>query len=362
MDKEFRPIDLYVMEVTTIKQALSSPSPIYGYWVSATWISNAKKYYDTLTLPVDNKKGKTGKKAKAMKRIRQRRGSESLPPWPDMNADITCDHGNLALTKGIRAKRKLIDKKSWQILNKYYPFSNKFKSRTCIDCPQCSGEANEEKERLLQRRQETIKSRRMYLTEDLHALAKRSNGVPSQSLSIRDEDMINAINAAIAIEENESGVNNNNRILRPQPLLPGIYHIMPRWWLKSWRSFIKDPEVTQLPNLDLTCLLCNAHGLLLAPPHIEEFLRGFRKNVFGGLSASEYEGVVYEIVSTEEWESLTSMYTREHAANWPDFSVRFSCDGEEFQWSQPVCQQCNAFADTNQHCLIPRRRGNSDLN
>ena len=59
------------------------------------------------------------------------------------------------------------------------------------------------------------------------------------------------------------------------------------------------------------------------------------------------------------------MHTREHAANWPDFSVRFSCDGEEFQWSQQTCHECNPFdeqTDSNSHNHFRRRsRGGSDL-
>jgi hypothetical protein len=32
--------------------------------------------------------------------IRERRESDVIPPWPDVNADITCEHGNLKPSKG----------------------------------------------------------------------------------------------------------------------------------------------------------------------------------------------------------------------------------------------------------------------
>ena len=95
--------------------ALSSPQPLSGsgYWISASWLSNAKKYYEALPMPesqdMSKKAAGKGKKAKLMK-IRQRRGSDCLPPWPHMNAEITCQHGNLALSKALRAKRRVIDK------------------------------------------------------------------------------------------------------------------------------------------------------------------------------------------------------------------------------------------------------------
>ena len=52
------------------------------------------------------------------------------------------------------------------------------------------------------------------------------------------------------------------------PLLPGIYHLVPREWLKRWRRFSKDPSST-IPLLDCTSLLCHSHGLFVIPPHLE---------------------------------------------------------------------------------------------
>ena len=386
-----RPVYLYVIEMKAIQSALGSSQPIHGYYISGTWLSNAKKYYENITIPdipdynsninhsnnihgSGGKKQKSAKKAKILKRIRQRRNSETLPPWPNMCADIICEHGNLMLSKNsnlnnnqLRTKKKLLDSKSWNILSKFYPDTPKFKSRTCTDCPICAGVANEVKEKELLRREELIKSRRQYMTMDdrLTAVEKRNTGVPSHALIERDEDSLAALHAALTIEELEYNTHDTSQIQLPQPLLPGIYHIIPRWWLKQWRSFIKDPEVEHLRHLEYTCLLCSAHGLLMPPPHVEEFLRGCRKNLLGRLSSQEYEGIVYEILTTEEWDALSIMHTREHAANWPDFSVRFSCDGEDFQWSQQICHECNPFdeqSDGNSHNHFRRRsRGGSDL-
>jgi hypothetical protein len=45
-----------------------------------------------------------------------------------------------------------------------------------------------------------------------------------------------------------------------QPLLPGLYNLVPKHWLRTWRRYIKDPELSSLPALDCTNLFCNSHG------------------------------------------------------------------------------------------------------
>ena len=67
-----------------------------GYWISTCWLSNAKKYFDSLVLPdLERQVAKTPKKRQS--KIRHRRGSDALPPWPDINTDLLCAHNNLSL-------------------------------------------------------------------------------------------------------------------------------------------------------------------------------------------------------------------------------------------------------------------------
>ena len=104
IDSDYRIDVLFVKEVKTILAALTySPSILTkGYWASTSWISNAKKYFEAIILPdismAPGKKTKCkgGRKAK----IRQRRGSDALPPWPCINADILCTHGCMSSTNG----------------------------------------------------------------------------------------------------------------------------------------------------------------------------------------------------------------------------------------------------------------------
>lgn len=123
-----------------------------------------------------------------------------------------------------------------------------------------------------------------------------------------------------------------------QPLIPGLYNLVPKRWLKAWRSYIKDPSVKALPILDCTSLLCHAHGHLVVPPHVEDYLVGLKKSLVGGLGT--YPGDVYEILSAEEWDALQSSLSHSMA----DFSVRFCLDGEGgTTWSVPVCSRCDPF-------------------
>ena len=43
---------LYAREVTSLMHALATPAPLArGYWISTSWVSNAKKYLEVISLP-----------------------------------------------------------------------------------------------------------------------------------------------------------------------------------------------------------------------------------------------------------------------------------------------------------------------
>ena len=224
-DYECRCDVLYTKEVKLILSALNySQGQIKGYWVSTSWLSNTKKYFEALTLPTIvydilsnssmNTNSKSARKTASNKKsskIRQRRGSDvssfistlfilhlftklfiklfifhlffiqALPPWPCMNSDIMCVHGNLALSKNSKSKRKLIDKKVWNILRKYYPRGPGFKYPSHVsgnECEECQA-TNSEANKLLSARKELEVSKRKILFEDLRALMMRRTGVPN---------------------------------------------------------------------------------------------------------------------------------------------------------------------------------------
>lgn len=149
-----------------------------------------------------------------------------------------------------------------------------------------------------------------------------------------------------------------------QPLLPGVYHIVSREWLKKWRNWLKGDGDTSasagiaggsnpnnnsnrkpnnsLPILDCTHFLCHTHGKLIVPPHLDEYLRGYRKSLLSGLR--EYKGEVVEVLSTDEFETLqNALASATRATTQADFNVRFSLDSVNVSWSVDICYSCDPF-------------------
>jgi len=125
-----------------------------------------------------------------------------------------------------------------------------------------------------------------------------------------------------------------------QPLIPGLYNLVPRKWLKAWRHYVKDASSEKLPHLDCTDLICQAHGQLVVPPHVTDYLLGVRRGLLTGLGG--YEGVMAEIISADEWDTLQEVFRG--AA---DFNVRFCLDGSAVIWSIGVCTVCDPFTYHN---------------
>ncbi len=150
-----------------------------GFWVSSHWLSNAKKYYEGLnaSLPaiIPSASGKSSKKR--VPKIGCRRGSDVLPPWPSMNADITCVHGNI-LTKGSgNAKKRLIDSRAWKFLRKFYCQGGEFRSKIA-ECSQCIECHEERQTSLVDQCKEELRRRFEKVPPALYPLLGRKSGVP----------------------------------------------------------------------------------------------------------------------------------------------------------------------------------------
>jgi len=366
----YRPDSLFVFEVTSIMSALSSPQPLpgKGYWISTSWLSNAKKYFEALTLPeldAAQKKNKISPQKRRQAKIRQRRGSDSLPPWPAMNADLVCCHGQLALAKVPKSRRRAIDGRAWFLLRRYYAQGPQFKCSVALECSCCLNDEEEARATAAEQREVAILTRRGdFLTPSLTALATRKSGVPGHCLITAN---------LVAISGSDGGDNNNSSsddevIMIPmtlqqqllgvpqsdslvQPLVAGLYNLVPRDWLRQWRRYVKDPTLAVLPALDCTRLLCHAHGLLLVPPHVKEYLLGLRRSLLSGLGS--YEGEIVEIVTADEWDELQKVLRLAG-----EFGVRFFVDDSRHEatssssssssstwsFSLPLCQACDPLA------------------
>lgn len=472
-----------------------------GFWISSSWLSNAKKYFEALHLPdliihkYQNKNKNNSSNKKKQHKIRQRRGSESLPPWPNMNADIVCCHGGLSPTKMPRAKRRIIESKYWYFLRKFYSDGKEFKiSKYSLqnDCNICCLDNQEAKVVAIIKHEAVILERKLdFLPNSLLSLSLRKSGVPQNCLTSklilhsvtannnnnykkdnnRDGDnnvdsnsskstpvLINTIfkesndyvdydkygddnicshrsntlendylsnkmiyhdnnrndndydrydNAGYDDDKNSLSLllssspsltssspslssmmmymtnddimdydmklskqlqvqedyelqqqlqrqlqleqnyqlpqklycDDDDEMLCKQiiitPLLPGLYNIIPKKWLQSWRRYIKDVTITSLPYLDCTVLLCQSHSLLVIPPHLTEYLLGIKKSLLSGLGL--YTGEIIEILTIDEWDEL--LYIIKDTA---DINIRFCIDDHgDITWNVGICNVCN---------------------
>lgn len=248
------------MELLVVARVLSRPEPKQGgYFVSKSWCKTALQWLE-LQQDASVKQQAPKKLSKKKQRLRQRRLSEVSTPWPNVNSDILCEHQNLqrcSSGKSARARRRLLDKQAWKILKKLYPDSTQLESAVgeCLHCT-LEAETVRKTERDLA---EQLKLERKRPLEDknVRRFYTRTRGVPVHCLRPVEP----------ALEKMPA---------RQCPLLPGIYHLIPRAWCHGWRRFIKTGEscVSKFPAPDAASLLCDAHRLPLLPPHLEAYLYG----------------------------------------------------------------------------------------
>lgn len=159
---------------------------IVGFWISTNWLGNAKKYMEALQLPELDAKRKTGAKKK-QSRIRARRGSDSLPPWPAINSEIVCEHGSLCIAgRGVKGRRRAIESRYWHFLRRFYPEGPQFKCARCSECELCKSYSADAKATAAEKRDATITTRRNdFVPPILTALLLRKCGVPLNCVTSR---------------------------------------------------------------------------------------------------------------------------------------------------------------------------------
>eukprot|EP01037_Dinobryon_pediforme_P028410 gene28410-31677_t len=90
---------------------------------------------------------------------------------------------------------------------------------------------------------------------------------------------------------NPSNFRDDAAVSFQQPLVPGLYNLVPRGWLKT---------------------------------------------LLGGLG--NYPGLTFEIISAEEWDALQRTFK-----TCTDISARLCLDGENITWNVGVCMVCDPF-------------------
>ncbi|CAM9238920.1 unnamed protein product [Pylaiella littoralis] len=301
--------------------------PGKGYYLSKSWAGNLRRYVDAQSrrrrspsfastsnssISVNSGGGK-----EKLSRGRKRAESNLMPPWQDVNADLMCRHQGLAhSSQGTRGKRQVVDKRVWRELVAFFPGAVPFRAESseCLECREEGANERKAEEAVRREREQEI------VLPVLKALYGRKTGVPSASMS-----------APWSAPEGGSPF----AVFPPCPLLPGIYHLLPRYWLNAWRAYVRDPRAPSPRTLDTALLLCEGHGLLLTPPHVEEFLSGERRSLLGGLDP-ERSGCVCEVLTPEEWDALTLLHPC-------DLGVRFCIDPDNGSavFNSKKCKNCD---------------------
>mmetsp|Transcript_48316 Transcript_48316/g.102758 ORF Transcript_48316/g.102758 Transcript_48316/m.102758 type:complete len:643 (+) Transcript_48316:534-2462(+) len=234
--------------------------------------------------------GSSGKKklSKKEQRQRDRKMSDAMPPWSNINTDIVCEHGSVkqCSTKSARARRRVMDKQAWKVLKCLYPDSVQLEAGN--GCLMCAAEAETAKKAENDRKEEEKADRRKPLSCPLVRgfYTRGSKGYPLDCLVPPKSMPLDVTSSS------------NGGMLTPLysgsagcPLVPGVYCALPRSWCHQWRKYIKTGEGGMPPAPDASEVLCEAHNLPLVPPHLESFLRGETSTLLGGANAVAAAGI-----------------------------------------------------------------------
>eukprot|EP00520_Triparma_pacifica_P001094 CAMPEP_0118657108 /NCGR_PEP_ID=MMETSP0785-20121206/13835_1 /TAXON_ID=91992 /ORGANISM="Bolidomonas pacifica, Strain CCMP 1866" /LENGTH=563 /DNA_ID=CAMNT_0006549989 /DNA_START=358 /DNA_END=2046 /DNA_ORIENTATION=- len=419
------------MEMLVVARVLSRPEPAEGFWVSKAWCKSALKWLEATT--------KTPKKnlSKRKGRIRDRRLSDALPPWPNINVDIMCEHGSLVTSSKPGAKRKVIDKKAWRVLRKLYPDSSSIPTSNgeCVHCQFERLEGKRRKEKALEEgRAERKKVLAVGLVRDVY---RRSKGVPEGA--IRSSAAASPSTSSTRSFTSTTGVPlcspcsstptsvvdletqfSNFRInkvaggkptpfsppkklkspvqitswptleqaakkshvfpfstptqqvigasikkpvtapvplcltpptnlppppvlkmasvappapVAPAPLVDGSYKILPRKFLHSWRHYIKAGGAKACLS-DSPSMLCEAHGHVVVPKHLKDYLMGNTENLFGERGAEAQldreNDCVVEVLTEREYEAFCDKFPE--TRRMVGYAVGFEIRGGRVEW------------------------------
>mmetsp|Transcript_11308 Transcript_11308/g.20767 ORF Transcript_11308/g.20767 Transcript_11308/m.20767 type:complete len:630 (+) Transcript_11308:473-2362(+) len=222
--------------------------------------------------------GSSGKKKLSRKEQRQRdrRMSDAMPPWSNINNDIVCEHGSVkqCSSKSARARRRVMDKQAWKVLKCLYPDSiqleaNKAGTNGCLIC----AAEDETAKKAENDKKEEEKANRKKPLECPFVRGFYTRGSKGYPLHCLVPDGSCSANA---------GLGTTMPAPMPCPLKPGVYCALPRSWCHQWRKYIKTGEGKLPPAPDASEVLCDAHNSPLVPPHLESFLRGETSTLLGG--------------------------------------------------------------------------------
>jgi len=301
---------------------------VRGYWLSKNWAQHLRRYYEQsrakLLSPVSP--------AKPQRRRSRSNSGEALPPWPDANAEILCEHGFLCPRACARpgSKRVLVSRETWRAIQGRFPLSTKFKASTaaeCLECLQCVQDRKEARA-LVKQQQDDERLERLREVDECSAHWWAKPKKPLQAALQRWSSPSSLLRGLLPKERARRGFPGS-----AQRLSPGAYRLVPRAWLKKWRRSLAVSGAERPGPPTTSDCLCHAHGLPVIPAHVTAWLRGEASDLLPHHSqATDFD---CEVVTLDEWRAINALFP-------VDYAIAFDVDGNgDVRWATEPCAQCD---------------------
>ena len=333
---------------------------VRGYWLSKNWAQHLRRYYEQSRAKLLS----PSQKGTPIRRRSRSNSGEALPPWPDANAEILCEHGFLCPRACARpgSKRVLVSRETWRAIQGRFPLSTKFKASTaaeCLECSQLRGNQNftvpsparwrgdggspntlfdlrtglqcvqdrKEARALVRQQQDDERLERLREVDECSAHWWAKPKKPLQAALQRRSSPSSLLRGLLPKERARKGFPGGNS------LSPGAYRLVPRAWLKKWRRSLAVSGAERPGPPTTSDCLCHAHGLPVIPAHVTAWLRGESVDLLPHHSqATDFD---CEIVSIDEWRAINALFP-------VDYAIAFDVDGNgDVRWATEPCAQCD---------------------
>ena len=300
---------------------------VRGYWLSKNWAQHLRRYYEQSRAKLLS----PASPAKPQRRRSRSNSGEALPPWPDANAEILCEHGFLCPRACARpgSKRVLVSRETWRAIQGKFPLSTKFKASAaaeCLECLQCVQDRKEARA-LVRQQQDDERLERLREVDECSAHWWAKPKKPLQAALQRRSSPSSLLRGLLPKERARKGFPGGNR------LSPGAYRLVPRAWLKKWRRSLAVSGAERPGPPTTSDCLCHAHGLPVIPAHVTAWLRGESLDLLPHHSqATDFD---CEVVTLDEWRAINALFP-------VDYAIAFDVDGNgDVRWATEPCAQCD---------------------
>lgn len=309
---------------------------VRGYWLSKNWGQQARRYYEQSRAKLLSPPQRTPPR----RRSRSNSG-ETLPPWPDANAEILCEHGFLCPRACARpgSKRVLVDRLTWRAVEARFPLSTKFKASTAAECLQCLQCVWDHKDgiKLARQRAEDERLARLREVDDLEPPPTPPRAKSGQHWWAKTKPGQAALQRQSSPLALLRGLLPKDRARRGYPgtsarLAPGAYRLVPRAWLKKWRRSLAVSGAERPGPPTTSDCLCAAHGLPVVPAHVMCWLRGESTDLLP--HSSQQTSSDCEVVTADEWRAVNALFP-------VDYAIAFDVTPTGVRWATEPCAQCD---------------------